>query len=353
MPNDRITHPTLAAVARRAGVSVPTVSKVLRARPGVSAETRERVGTVLDQLGYPRGATGGHQSSLLGAALVDVVVTEIGTGWASRWLTALDEACRPHALSMVVTSLVGRAHRLYPEQQWLAQLARRGTTGVIGVMTEFTTTQLDYFRANGLPCVVIDAHQQPTGVVGLRVSNYEAERRATQHLIDLGHTKIALILGLATSIESDQRHAGYRHALEEAQLAYDPLLVGHGNFTGSGGLQATAALINSGVEFTAIVYASDRMAVAGMGLLAHQGYHIPDDVSVIGFDGTIECELASPPLTTLSQPVEAMARAAVSHLTESPEDAPGTIELMGELLIRSSTAPPPPAPVQPTTGRTS
>ncbi|MET7280089.1 LacI family DNA-binding transcriptional regulator [Kribbella sp. NPDC005582] len=334
MSDRTVRPPTLAVVARHAGVSVPTVSKVLRGRSDVAAATRAKVNEVLDALHYPR------QEKVAGLSLIDVVLNELNTTWAAKLLAALEFEAREQGLSMVVNSLPDPATRLAPPRRWLENLAGRGSSGVVGVMIELSDAQREYLLSQELPVCIIDGKTQPAGISGVRLLNYEAEHRATRHLIELGHRRIAMVTGAEKNLESARRLEGYRAALEEAGIELDDRLVERGGFTADGAIAATRRLVQCSGRPTAIVYGSDKMALAGYGVLAAQGLRIPDDISVIGFDDTVDCDLAQPPLSTVAQPVAAMAKTAIGILTGSIDSGGGTMfELAAELTLRSSTAP--------------
>ncbi|WP_129669308.1 LacI family DNA-binding transcriptional regulator [Phytoactinopolyspora endophytica] len=328
--------PTLTVVARGAGVSVPTVSKVLRGRTDVAAETRERVMRVLDELGYPRRRSPADRVRV-GAALVDVVLHELDTAWSSALVNAIEAEAQCRELGIVVSALSRHTPRTTPSRQWLDGIAARGSCGVLGVQVDFTDAQVRYLREHEIPHVVIDPYHEPGATIPtVRVRNRDAERAATQHLIDLGHRRIAMVAGKPRSLSSQQRLAGYQAALTVAGFPVDAELLQYGDFRLSGGRQAMHELLTLPVPPTAVVFASDKMALGGYLAAADLGVRIPHDVSVVGYDDTFEAAVARPALTSVRQPFEAMASAGFDVLTTVPSQ-PSVIECDARLVVRAST----------------
>jgi DNA-binding LacI/PurR family transcriptional regulator len=335
---------TLAVVAREAGVSVPTVSKVLRARADVAPATRARVRETLDRLGYPRDVAAAR-SAKLNSALADVLVHELDTAWSSMLLASLEQEARAQGLSIVVNAVPRGSPRPVPRRQWLDQIAARGTCGALGILVDFSATQVEYLAAQGIPCVIIDppvpAHER---VVTIHATNRESERRATEHLIGLGHRRIAMVAGNLQVLPAQERLAGFHDAIAAAGLTVPSGYVKAGGFSFEESELATRELLALPLRPTAVVFASDKGALGGYSAAAAAGLRIPDDVSIVGFDDTTPAASAIPPLTTVRQPVSQMVRLAISTIVGPPAARPDgvrRVEYAAELVIRASTAPPP------------
>jgi DNA-binding LacI/PurR family transcriptional regulator len=335
---------TLAVVAREAGVSVPTVSKVLRARADVAPATRARVREVLDRMGYARQVSAVRQAKL-DTALVDVLIHELDTAWASLLLTNVEQQAREHRLSMVVNTLPAAANGRYvPSRQWLDQVAARGTCGAIGILVDFSAAQVDYLTGLGVGCVAVD----PPGpvaerVLGIHTTNRESERDAVEHLLRLGHRRIATVAGNQRVLPGQERLAGFHEAILAAGVSLPEAYVRAGGFSFEESEQAMRELLALPQPPTAVVFASDKGALGGYVAAASAGLRIPDDVSIVGFDDTAPAATAIPPLTTVRQPVRAMVRAAFHAIMDGPPARPpgaGRLEFPAELVVRSSTAPP-------------
>jgi DNA-binding LacI/PurR family transcriptional regulator len=335
---------TLAVVAREAGVSVPTVSKVLRARADVAPATRARVRETLDRLGYPREVAAAR-SAKLNAALADVLVHELDTAWSSMLLASLEQEARAHNLSIVVNAVQHRNPRPVPSRQWLDQIAARGTCGAVGVLVDFSATQVEYLAAEGIPCVIIDppvpAHER---VVTIHATNRESERRATEHLVSLGHRRIATVAGDLHVLPAQERLAGFHDAITAAGLTVPSGYVKTGGFSFEESELAMRELLALPQPPTAVVFASDKGALGGYSAAAAAGLRIPDDISVVGFDDTTPAASAIPPLTTVRQPVSQMVRYAISTIVGPPASRPcgARVEYPADLVVRASTAPPQP-----------
>jgi DNA-binding LacI/PurR family transcriptional regulator len=330
---------TLAVAARQAGVSVPTVSKVLRARADVAPATRARVREVLDRLGYPRDVVAAR-SMKLNAALADVLVHELDTAWSSMMLTSLEREARAHGLSIVVNAVQRRSPWPVAPRQWLDQIAARGTCGAIGVLIDFSTTQVKYLAAQGIPCVVIDPPvpaQAP--VITIHTTNRESERRATEHLLRLGHRRVAVVAGNLRVLPAQQRLAGFHDAITAAGLSVPSEYVRTGGFSFEESKRAMHELLALPSPPTAVVFASDKGALGGYAAAAATRLLIPDDVSIVGFDDASLATSAIPALTTVRQPVTQMVRFAIDAIMGAPAAA-SRAEYPAELVVRASTAPP-------------
>lgn len=334
--------PTLAVVAREAGVSVPTASKVVNGREDVAPETRRRVTEALDRLGYVRRP---RIEANKPPALIDLVVHSLQTSWSGAILHGVTEAAHDAGLEVVVSSGLHRTRDGRPERGWLDKLSARGSAGVLFNLAELTASQYAWLDQHRVPYVLIDpVLEPPPGVVSVGAANWQGGVAATEHLLGLGHERIAVIGGYRRKLCSGARIAGYRSALSAAGVAYRPEYVRHGNFDETTAHRRTLQLLDLPDPPTAVFACSDRMALGVCAALAERGMRVPDDVSVVGFDDLPEARWAIPPLTTVRQPLGEMAATALRLLVRMmggtrPE---GTrTELSTRLVERASTAPPP------------
>ncbi len=176
------------------------------------------------------------------------------------------------------------------------------------------------------------------GLFSLKADDHEGAMQATRHLISLGHRRIAFVAGPADHGDALERLEGYRQALAEANIAFDPRLVAEGDFNEASGVQAVNRLIDSGAAFTALFCANDQMAHGAYLALFRRGLRIPDDVSVVGFDDLQASSYMLPPLTTIRQSVLAMGECSARALLQMidgqrPRIAPPPVEL----VVREST----------------
>ncbi|MER6245675.1 LacI family DNA-binding transcriptional regulator [Streptomyces griseorubiginosus] len=333
-PGGRVT---ITEIARQAGVSVPTVSRVVNGRSDVSPRTRARVEELLQRYGYRRRpAAPGTR-----AALLDLVFHDLDSPWAVEIIRGVEEVAQAEGVGTVVSAIHGRSGAA---RDWMRNLRARASDGVILVTSALDTVLHDELRALGVPLVVVD----PTGSPALEAptigaANWSGGLAATEHLLSLGHRRIGLIAGPPRLLCSRARFDGYRAALEGAGLPLDESLVVPGDFHPESGFAGCEKLLDLPEPPTAIFAASDQMALGAIEALRRRGLRVPEDMSLVGFDDLPEVRWSAPPLTTIRQPLSEMGKLAVRTILKltrnEPPDSP-RVELGTELVVRSSTAPP-------------
>ncbi|GKQ37058.1 LacI family DNA-binding transcriptional regulator [Streptomyces sp. A012304] len=333
--------PTLAVVAREAGVSVPTASKVVNGREDVAPETRRRVTEALDRLGYVRRP---RFDASKPPRLVDLVVHSLESSWSGAVLHGVEEAAHDAGLDVVVSAALSRTRAGRPQRGWLDKLTARGSAGVLFNLTELTDSQYLWLEQHRIPFVMIDpVVEPPAGVVSVGAANWQGGVTATEHLLALGHERIAVIAGPRRKMCSDDRVAGYRSALSSAGLGHRPEYIRHGGFDESVARRRMRELLDLAEPPTAVFVCSDRMALGVYEALAERGLRVPYDVSVVGFDDLPESRWTTPALTTVRQPLAEMSATALRLLVRMMDgDRPeGTrTELSTRLVERASTAAP-------------
>jgi LacI family transcriptional regulator len=330
---------TMSEIAAEAGVSVPTVSKVLNGRGDVAQATRERVEALLRLRSYqPRRAARPR-----GAGLIDVVFVDLGSPWAMRILAGVEEIAHRAGTGVVVSAVHGRV-RTRPDRRWLENLAARRSDGVLLVLSELSAAQRAQLAALGIPVVIVDPAGQPDpSVPSVGATNWAGALKATEHLIELGHERIAVIGGPGDVLCARARVDGYRAAMRGAGLKVRAGYVRSGNFTSPSGYGETLALLDLPSPPTAIFACADEMARGAYEALHERGLRVPGDLSVVGFDDLDHARWAIPPLTTVRQPLTEMAGMATRMLLSliDGEDLDTTrVELATPLIVRSSTAAP-------------
>jgi DNA-binding LacI/PurR family transcriptional regulator len=325
---------TLVGIAAEAGVSVSAVSKVLNGRTDVAAGTRERIAGLLRQHGY-------QVASRLGFGVVDLLIATLHSPWAEELLRGTVEAATETGTSVVVTTVNSAAEFT----DWLDRAADRGTDGALCVLHLPGSQQLQRLAAARIPLVVIDPPEEPgAGIMSVGTTNWQGSLTATRHLIELGHRRIAIICGPEGLWSSRARLDGYRAALHAAGLAPADDLVRRAMFTVEGGRGQGRDLLAGARPPTAIVAGNDAQAFGVLQAMGERGLRAPDDVSVIGFDDVAVASWATPALTTVRQPLAAMAASAFRMLRADPATAEresAHIELATALVVRDSTGPPP------------
>jgi LacI family transcriptional regulator len=338
MPNHVPRAVTIAAIAEEAGVSVPTVSRVLNGRSDVAPGTRERVERLLRDSGYRR--RGGRAE---GAHLIDLVFNDLDSPWAVEIIRGVEDAAHAAGVGTVVSAIHRQAGST---RQWLSNLRARASDGAVLVTTNLDPLLHEELRSLRVPAVVID----PAGVPDLDVptvasNNWGGGLSATAHLVSLGHRRIAHVAGRPSLWCSRARLDGYRAELQGAGLPLDPELVVEGDFDFESGFRAGRRLIDLAEPPTAIFAGSDQMALGVREALRRAGLSVPEDISIVGFDDLPLVRWSSPPLTTVRQPLVDMGRHAVHtvlRLMGGERLESSRVELGTTLVVRDSTAPPAP-----------
>ena len=337
----RTGGPTLAVVAREAGVSVPTASKVANGREDVAPETRRRVTEVLDRLGYVRRPRFTPDRP---PALIDLVVHRLDTPWSGAVLHGVEEAAHDAGVGVVVSAALVRTRGGRPERGWLDKLSARGTAGVLFNLAELNATQHTWLGQHRIPYVMIDpVLDPPPGVPSVGATNWQGGVSATEHLIALGHRRIAVVGGYRRKMCSSARVAGFRSAMAAAGLRVPPEYVRHGDFDESVAHRRMRELLALPEPPTAVFACSDQMALGVCQAAREHGLRVPEDVSVVGFDDLPQARWSVPGLTTVRQPLAEMAATALRLLRRMMDgDRPDGVrtELSTRLVVRNSTAPP-------------
>ncbi|MCH7229778.1 LacI family DNA-binding transcriptional regulator [Glycomyces sp. L485] len=330
---------TIRVIADEAGVSVPTVSRVINGRSDVAPETRKRVEELLTERGYQRRRSTRAQSP--NARLVDLVFNELDSPWAVEILRGVEDAAHSAGVGTVVSAV---HRRRASTEQWLDNLRTRASDGVILVVSQLSSPILEQLRHLRVPMVVLDPAGGPTmDAPTIGATNWAGGLTATEHLIELGHRRIGFIHGPKQVLCSRARFDGYRAALEAAGIPFDPALVCDGDFYHQSGFDAAKELLGLDDAPTAIFASSDQMAFGAYEAIRQRGLRIPEHVSVVGFDDLPESRWTSPPLTTVRQPLSEMgslaARTVLDMAAGNAVDSP-RLELATEMVVRESTATP-------------
>lgn len=315
---------------------MPTVSKVINGRSDVSLETRQRVEDVIRERGYERS-----NRSTRPAPLLEVIFNELESDWALEIIKGVEQVARENDLAMVLSDMQGLRT---PGRRWIDGLLARRPTGVIAVLSDLSDGQRALLRSRNIPLVVVDPTGEPLhDTPSIGASNWSGGLAATRYLLGLGHRRIGLIAGPESVLCSRARLDGYRAAMDEAGVEVDPVLVRYGNFHVQDGTTEGRSLLRLADPPTAIFAGNDLQALGVYQAAREAGLHIPDDLSVVGFDDLPVAAWVGPPLTTVRQPLVQMAMAAANlalDLARGEQPSQTRVELATELVIRESTAPP-------------
>jgi DNA-binding LacI/PurR family transcriptional regulator len=325
---------TIARIAELAGVSVPTVSKVVNGHAQVGAETRARVEAVIHRHGFQR-----RRRPAASSAHVELVFHELEGAYAMEIIRGAQAVAGEHGMA-VALSLHGGATT---GRSWIDEVLSRRPTCVIAVFCGLSESQHRQFKTRGIPLVVLDPTGEPAhAAVSVGASNWTGGLTATRHLLELGHRRIAAITGPARVLCSRARLDGHRAAMDAAGVAIDPELIYEGDFHAEDGLEHGRRLLNRPDPPTAIVTGNDLQAFGVCQAAAETGLRIPRDLSVVGFDDLPMAQWSSPPLTTIRQPLAEMAAAAAAtaiSLARGQQPQQHRIEFATRLVTRASTGP--------------
>jgi DNA-binding LacI/PurR family transcriptional regulator len=329
---------SLRDVAERAGVSVATASRVASGSATVRPETRDRVERAMRDLLYVPPAR------VEPAAAIGLFVPEFGNPVFAALAQAVETHAAGDGLATILCNTHGSAQR---ELEYVRMLLERRVEGMAFISAEITDVRgrhSHYARLlqRGARLVFVNGGSDELEVTAVGVDERAAGRIATEHLVGLGHERIGFVAGPPYALPTREKSLGRLDALRAAGL--DDGLVAHSDFGVEGGREALRELLaREPVRPTAVICSSDLMAIGALQEATRQGVHVPDDLSVVGFDGIDAASWTQPPLTTVEQPIDEIARTAVAALRmqiERPEERQPNYVFRPRLRAGGSTAPP-------------
>jgi LacI family transcriptional regulator len=335
--SERRARVTIRQIAETAGVSIATVSRVVNGHSDVSADTRKAVQRVLSEHGYQAGT----RSRPTPTGVVGVMMPLVHPGYFAEILSGASEALYEHDLRVM---LCPTRHSHEREASLLDRLAGGEADGAVLVLPEESAGELLALADHGFPLVIVDPRAEvPEGIAVVCAAHSSGATHATRHLLDLGHRRIGVIGGPEGWLATQERLRGYHAALAGAGVLPDPSLVRYSSFRIPGGREEAAALLDLPDPPTAVFAFNDSMAIGVMQEATARGLRVPADLSVVGFDDTVEASVVVPGLTTVRQPLAEIGRTAVSLLLRQVQNQrfePLRIEIETRLVVRDSNAGP-------------
>ncbi|MEV6844879.1 substrate-binding domain-containing protein [Actinoplanes sp. NPDC051411] len=329
----------MATIARAAGVSVPTVSRVLSGDDQVAAATRVRVERMIDEYGYRARKTRPPASP----ELIHVIYPRLDTAWQVEHIRGMESVTQEAGVGLIVSAL----DRGPAGKKDLLRRAHTGqAAGAILAAASGDTSLGTVLGQLNVPVVTLDpGAKAAANLPTIGAANFLGARAATEHLVALGHRRIGTITGSQGGLLcSRARLDGYRAALEAAGIAEDPSLIRHGEFEYRSGVASARQLLDLVDPPTAIFAFSDYIALGVYEAARMRGLSIPGQLSVVGFDDLPAARWASPPLTTVRQPLQDMgslaARTVLNLARRKALESP-RMELDTRLVERGSSASPP------------
>ena len=327
---------TIREVAESAGVSYATVSHVINNTRVVSQETRERVLAAMAALNYRPNALA--RSLRQGKTnTMGLVLPDSANPFFAEISRSIEDAAFKKGYSVFLCNTELDTNR---ELFYVDVLSKKQVDGIIFVAAGDQADSLDFLLRQDMPVVMIDRDLPNVEVDAVLTDHQLGGFLATRHLIELGHRRIACIAGPSSITPSAQRITGYRQALEQASLPYDEGLILRGDYHAQSGMEITHAILKMNPRPTAIFALNDLMALGALRAAAEDGYSVPKDLAIVGYDDLELAQFTNPPLTTIAQPKREIGAQAVNLLVDRisrKSISPSRLILAPELIVRRST----------------
>ncbi|WP_028608900.1 LacI family DNA-binding transcriptional regulator [Paenibacillus harenae] len=314
-------------VAKRAGVSVTTVSRVLNGEKYVKDDLKERVNRAIKDLGY---APSQIARSLVRKKtnLIGVIVPDLTSSFYSTILSSIEETASSNGYSLLVCNIIENIDK---EFKYLNVFKEMRVEGIIIMHEKINPEIRTFINSLQLPVIFSSVKPADQNFISVIIDDYKAAYDATAYLIELGHERIGFIGGDMSDITSGQnRYSGYRNALSDygVKLLYE--LIRFGDYKVGSGYELMNEMLLGGEPPTALFAVSDDMALGAMNCLYDRGLKVPDDMSVIGFDGSQLTELVRPRLTSMEQPIHEMGKLTVDTMLKLID---GTYQPNGDIIM--------------------
>lgn len=345
-PHERAT---IIDVAEKAGVSYATVSRVVNNKSNVAPETRDKVLSVMQEMGYQANL---HARRLVGGR--SNVIGVLVHGLASQYLSEIFGGIQDVLSATDLDLMLYTTHRRTRDAVRSVDMLSGGLAeGLLIVLPHHPERYVSTLRARGYPYVLIDHKGASREDISVVAANWQGGYEATQYLIQLGHRRIGMITGNMEMDSAHDRLDGYKAALRNAGIPIDPALIYQGDYHESAGIEGGAALLNLSQPPSAIFASNDIMALGLLEVARMRGLSVPGHLSVVGFDDIPMASMSWPRLTTVRQPLAEIGRVATrmllrrldwaekSEATQAMQNSSfQSVVLPVELIVRQSTAPP-------------
>jgi DNA-binding LacI/PurR family transcriptional regulator len=327
---------TIYDVAKEAGVSISTVSKVINNTGRISEKTRKKVLEVMETLRY--------QPSVVASALtgkrtrtIGLIIPDVANPFFSEIARKIEDRGRELGFNVLMCNTDNNPDT---EEMYLSLLKQKSVDGIIIGTTTTNYTVLNELLCEHFPVALVAQDVPELAIDVVRVDDFLGGYQATSHLVSLGHKRIAIMLGNLSRTSDKYRFQAYRQVLEENGLKYDEKLVICTDYSMEDSKRAALELLKSSERPTAIFACFDSLAVGVYQAAKEVGLRIPEDLSVVGFDNTILATIVDPPLTTVAQPIDEIGHQVVDLLVREIEGEKSTkqrVILPPKLIIRNST----------------
>ena len=327
--------PSMADIARAAAVSVSTVSRALSGRGDLPNETRLRIQKAAAELGYKRGTSTRGRPVTADPRIVELVIGTFDDNWADEAIAGARQGAAQLGYDLVLT-----AERDDPADDWPSRVAARHSSGVILGLIRPTRSQLAKLTPLNIPIVLLDPSSDPHGeLASIGTTDWQGGHDAGAHLADLGLKRFVVVVGLPPYRFGRAREEGFRRAVDEHAPGAQVTTIG-GNWDDADLSAVLAPALHHGEEPVGVFACNDAMAIGVYKAAARLGLSIPGDLRVVGFDDEARSSALTPPLTTVRQPIRAMAFHAVRLIQDLRAGSAShreRVELPTRLVIRGST----------------
>jgi LacI family transcriptional regulator len=328
---------TIYDVAKEAGVSIATVSNAINGKGKISKKRREEIFKIMERLQY--------QPSVIASALtgkktfsLGLLIPDISNPFFAEIARAIEDQAHQSGYSVIICSTDNKDERV---ERYISLLEQKSVDGIIigtGIENMEILTQL---LNKSIPIAMIAREASSLSVHTVVTDDFVGGNLAAQHLLELGHRRLAVLSENLKVSSSRERIRGFKFALFEAGVAFDESNIVTCDYKIEDGKRGAQELLRKAERPTAIFCCNDLLAIGALQAAKETGLHVPEDVSIIGFDNTILASVTDPPLTTVAQPMEHMAKLVFNLLIQNLEKEDSIkqrIVLRPELIVRQSTS---------------
>ena len=315
-------RPTINDVAKQAGVSIATVSRIINGQSGYTAETRKKVVNIIQEMGYiPNAIARGLVNKR--TKTIGVLLPSLSSRLSAALLKGIESSAHQLDYSVIICDTESDGKRTV---EYLDVLSEKQVDGIIITSEWLKDVYEEAIEAMKIPVVLVLTSSLHLQVPYIKVDDYQASYQATKYLIEKGHKKIGMISGTKKDkLAGLPRIEGYKQALSDNRLSVSEDHIAYGDFAYKSGVRCMEELLERSPDITAVFAASDEMAVGALSCAYKRGINVPADLSIIGYDDTQDAEMAIPPLTTVHQPIYEMGEMAVKKLLNIKESAESVI----------------------------
>lgn len=332
--------PTIYDIARLAGVSTATVSKVMNGTGKISEKTRKKILEISKQLNYEpsvvASALTGKKTYTLG-----LMVPDLGNPFFAELARNVEDRAHEHGFNVIICNTDNNAEKQLSYIRLMQQKSVDGIIVATGAASESGRTVMDAIGQK-VPVALISREMPSWPASAVLVDDFAGGYAASEYLLRLGHTRIAVVAENFAIESSKERVRGYRKALEEAGVQSDDAYVRESDFSVEGGKKAAGELLDLAEPPTAIFACNDLLAIGVLQAARERGVPVPEKLSVVGFDNTILATVTDPPMTTIAQPIREMGCEVVDLIIREINDEKHVkqrIVLLPELVVRGTTSP--------------